>query len=49
MFISGVGGTGNSFLLEAIKALVKSLWLSLTKQTCAVATPTGLALTMWEV
>ena len=43
MFISGVGGTGKSFLIEAIKALVKSLWSTLTKQTCAVAAPTGLA------
>ena len=42
MFISGVGGTGKFFLIEAIKALVKSLWSS-TKQTCAVAAPTGLA------
>ena len=42
LFISGVGGTGKSFLIEAIKALIKSLW-SLTKQTCAVAAPTGLA------
>uniref|UniRef100_A0A1X7UCH2 ATP-dependent DNA helicase n=1 Tax=Amphimedon queenslandica TaxID=400682 RepID=A0A1X7UCH2_AMPQE len=33
MFISGVGGT----------ALVKSLWSPLTKQTCAVCAPTGLA------
>uniref|UniRef100_A0A1X7TPE6 ATP-dependent DNA helicase n=1 Tax=Amphimedon queenslandica TaxID=400682 RepID=A0A1X7TPE6_AMPQE len=43
MFISGVGGTGKSFLIEAIKALVKSIWSTLTKQTCAVAAPTGLA------
>ena len=42
MFISGVGGTGKSFLIEAIKALVRSLWPS-SKQTCAVAAPTGLA------
>ena len=42
MFISGVGGTGKSFLIEAIKTLVRSLWLS-SKQTCAVAAPTGLA------
>ena len=40
MFISGVGGTGKSFLIESIKALVKSLWSTLT---CAVAAPTGLA------
>ena len=43
MFISGVCGTGKSFLIEAIKALVKSLWSTLTKQTCAVCAPTGLA------
>ena len=42
MFISGVGGTDKSFLIEAIKALVHSLWVS-KKQTCAVAAPTGLA------
>ena len=30
MFISGVGGTSKSFLIEAIKALVKSLWSTLT-------------------
>ena len=42
MFISGVGSTGKSFLIEAIKALVRSLWPS-SKQMCAVATPTGLA------
>ena len=28
MFISGVGGTGKSFLIEAIKALARSLWPS---------------------
>ena len=43
MFISCVGGTGKSFLIEAIKALVKSLWSTMTKQTCAVCAPTGLA------
>ena len=42
MFISGVGGTGKSFLIEAIKALVRSLWPS-SEQTCAIAAPTGLA------
>ena len=30
MFVSGVGGTGKSFLIEAIKALVTSIW------TCCV-------------
>lgn len=42
MFVSGVGGTGNSFLIEAIKAWVKSTW-SLYGLTCAIAAPTGLA------
>uniref|UniRef100_A0A1X7VR13 ATP-dependent DNA helicase n=1 Tax=Amphimedon queenslandica TaxID=400682 RepID=A0A1X7VR13_AMPQE len=35
MLISVVGGTGKSFLNEAIKALVKSLRSTLTKQTCS--------------
>ena len=42
MFVSGVGGTGKSFLIETIKALVNSLW-SLDGLCCAVAAPTGLA------
>ena len=42
MFVSGVGGTGKSFLIEAIKALIKSLWSS-NDLLCAVAAPTGLA------
>ena len=42
MFVSGVGGTGKSFLIEAIKALVASIWPS-DSLTCAVAAPTGLA------
>ena len=42
MFVSGVGGTGKSFLIEAVKALVGRVW---TKGEVAVvvATPTGLA------
>ena len=40
MFVSGVGGTGKSFLI--VKALVNSLW-SLDGLFCAVAAPTGLA------
>ena len=28
MFVSGVGGTGKSFVIEAIKALVGSIWPS---------------------
>ena len=39
MFVSGVGGTGKSFL---IKALVNCIW-SLDGLLCAVAAPTGLA------
>ena len=42
MFISGVGGTGKSFLIEAIRALIASIW-SEQKLTCAITAPTGLA------
>ena len=42
MFISGVGGTGKSFLIEAIRALVASIWPE-HNLTCAITTPTGLA------
>ena len=42
MFISGVGGTGKSFLIEAIKLLVRKIWPS-NDLTVAVAAPTGLA------
>ena len=42
MFVSGVGGTGKSFLIEAVKLLINDLWPS-KKLRCAVAAPTGLA------
>ena len=42
MFVSGVGGTGKSFLIEAVKALVDSLWTS-EGLKCAITAPTGLA------
>ena len=42
MFISGVGGTGKSFLIEALKQLIDGIWTS-DDLTCAVAAPTGLA------
>ena len=42
MFVSGVGGTGKSFLIEAIKLLVGKIWPS-KEVTVAVAVPTGLA------
>ena len=42
MFVSGVGGTGKSFLIEAIKLLVGKIWPS-KEVTVAVAAPTGLA------
>ena len=42
MFVSGVGGTGKSFLIEAIKALIADIWPT-NNLTCAVAAPTGLA------
>ena len=41
-FVSGVGGTGKSFLIEAIRALVTSIWES-DDLLCAIAAPTGLA------
>ena len=47
MFISGVGGTGKSFLIETIKELVNSLWSS-DDVLCAVAAPTGLAALLLE-
>ena len=42
MFVSGVGGTGKSFLIETIRALVDQLWPS-NDLTCAIAAPTSLA------
>ena len=42
MFVSGVGGTGKSFLIETIKALVDQLW-PCEDLTCAIAAPTGFA------
>ena len=38
VFVSGVGGTGKSFLIEA---LVNSIW-PLDTLVCAIAAPTGL-------
>ena len=44
MFVSGVGGTGKSFLIKTVRALVSRLWDSMTDSTvCAVTAPTGLA------
>ena len=42
IFVSRVGGTGKSFLIEAIKDLVGSIW-SIDDLVCAIAAPTGLA------
>ena len=42
LFVSGVGGTGKSFLIEAIKLLVHRIWES-KELTVVVAAPTGLA------
>ena len=42
MFVSGVGGTGKSFLIEAVKALINELWPS-EELACAISSPTGLA------
>ena len=44
MFISGVGGTGKSFLIETIKCFVDSLWKAKPGElSCAIVAPTGLA------
>ena len=42
MFLSGVAGTGKSFLIETIKALISSMWAS-DDLTCAITAHTGLA------
>ena len=42
MFVSGVGGTGNSFLIHALKSLIHQIWPS-SDLSCAIAVPTGLA------
>ena len=42
MFVSGVGGTGKSFLIQALRAFVKDTWPDLANAS-AVAAPTGLA------
>ena len=42
--LSGVGGTGKSFLIKAIHALVSKVWHKKTDSLlCAVTAPTGLA------
>ena len=46
MFVSGVGSTGKSFLIETIRAKVAEIWKNDSKNgdiICAVAAPTGLA------
>ena len=45
MFVSGVGGTGKSFLIETLRRQVKEMWKDDVGDdtTCAVSAPTGLA------
>ena len=44
MFISGVRGTGKSFLIATIKCFVDSLWKAKPGELlCAIVAPTGLA------
>ena len=44
MFVSGVGGTGKSFLVKTIHALVSRILFYKTESpVCAVTAPTGLA------
>ena len=41
MFVSGVGGTGKSFLIKTVRAFVKKMWENETQSTlCAVTAPT---------
>ena len=42
MFVSGVGGTGKSFLIHAVKCLIDSVWPT-DDISYAIAAPTGLA------
>ena len=44
MFVSGVGGTGKSFLIKIVRALVCEIWRDQNDSLlCAVSAPTGLA------
>uniref|UniRef100_A0A1X7UZW7 ATP-dependent DNA helicase n=1 Tax=Amphimedon queenslandica TaxID=400682 RepID=A0A1X7UZW7_AMPQE len=44
MFNSGVGGSGKSFLIEAIKYLVDDIWHPKSSEImCALVAPTGTA------
>ena len=43
MFVSGVGGTGKSFLIKTIRALSKIWDYKTGSPVCAVTAPTGLA------
>ena len=46
MFVSGVGGTGKSFLIETVRSQVNEIWkdsVNNGETVCAVAAPTGLA------
>ena len=43
MFVSGVGGTGKSFLIKTVRALVGEIWRDQNDSLlCAVSAPTGL-------
>ena len=42
IFVSGVGGTGKSFFIHALKSLIHLIW-PLSDLLCAIAVPTGLA------
>lgn len=45
MFISGVGGTGKSFLIGTIRSQTAEIWKDdvACNTTCTVCAPTGLA------
>ena len=44
LFVSGVGGTGKSFLIKTIRELMSKIWdIKTGSPVCAVTAPTGLA------
>ena len=44
IFVGGVGGTGKSYLIKTIRALVSEIWNDNNKSLlCAMTSPTGLA------
>ena len=43
IFVSGLGGTGKSFLIKAIKGITDSVWEEVDDLKCVITAPMGLA------